>query len=233
VTPFELHFGCSFFAHKQRYPAAGQRFATVMSGVTGYNRGDEAAEVWDWASMCGTVVDIAGSLGYIAIAIAKRAKALKFIVEDLPDLTERANAHIKASGVSERVSFLGHDMFTPQPGAAKGATAYFLSRILHDWADDKCREILKHIVAVMEPSSSILLFERVLPEPGQMLEIEEADLRSHDLAMFSLLGAKERSVKDFEILMTSVDPSLGLRKVIYPLSGREHTIIEFRLNSKN
>jgi hypothetical protein len=233
MTPFELNFGCSFFAHKQKYPAARQRFATVVSGVTGYNRGDEAAEAWDWGSTRGTVVDVAGSLGYIAIAIAKRAHALTFIVEDLPDLTDRANAHIKASGVAERVSFLGHDMFTPQPDAAKGARAYFLSHILHDWADDKCQEILKHIVAVMEPSSSILLFERVLPEPGQMLEFEEADIRAHDLSMFSLLGAKERSVKDFEVLMKSVDPRLILGKVVYPSSGREQGLIEFRLNSKN
>lgn len=167
----------------------------------------------------------------MSISIAETTKNLKFIVEDLPELTEQANAHIASSNMSSQVSFLGHDFFKPQPEAVRHATVYFLSNVLHDWPTDKCQLIMKNIVDVMRPGNSIILLEQVLPKPGQLLEFQEAAIRAQDLGMFGFLTARERSVADFETLMKTVDPRLKLFSVIGPPKMKRNSLIEFRLEA--
>src|ERR1700753_3692194 len=110
----------------------------------------------------------------MSVAIVKRAPGLKVIVEDLVQLKEQADRYIATEGQSSSITFIDHDFFLPQPESARGATAYFLSFIIHDWPDEQCRVIVKHIVEVMTPNSIILIYETLLPEQGELLEYEES-----------------------------------------------------------
>lgn len=75
------------------------------------------------------------------------------ILQELPEVIEAA----KKIGVGKdsRIELQMHDFFKPQP--VKGARAYFLRSILHDWPDEHCQTILVHLKDAMEPNYSRIL----------------------------------------------------------------------------
>lgn len=67
-------------------------------------------------------------------------------------------------GESKRIELQVHDFFTPQP--IKGARAYFMRSVLHDWPDEQCRKILGHLKDAMDPGySKILISDCVSASP--------------------------------------------------------------------
>ncbi|KAJ5205126.1 hypothetical protein N7472_001574 [Penicillium cf. griseofulvum] len=85
------------------------------------------------------------------------------------------------------IEIVPHDFFLEQP--IKGARAYYLRSILHNWNDQNCREILSQISEVLDPNySRLLIHENVLPS-----------IRAHwgvtamDIMMMANVGAEERT----------------------------------------
>lgn len=66
-------------------------------------------------------------------------------------VAEGAGVGAGGSGIELQV----HDFFTPQP--IRGARAYFMRSVLHDWPDEQCRTILEHLRDAMEPDYSRIL----------------------------------------------------------------------------
>jgi hypothetical protein len=145
----------------------------------------------------------------------------------MKNLQDEADAYVASDGMTSQVSFIGHDFFEPQPDQAKGASAYILSHVLHDWPDSDCYRIMKQVVEAMGPKSKIILCESLLPEPGQLPEYQEALVRAQDLGMFSFLKAKERSVADLEAILKSVDSRLKVSKVVGPPTMKKNSLVEF------
>lgn len=168
-----------------------------------------------------------GGIGNIATSIALKYPSLTLIVEDIPAVTAQAEKHITSLNLSSRVSFIPHDFFTPQPPAAHEAGAYFLSHVLHDWPGDKCKDILRHVISAMAPTSKVVLCESCIPDPGSVTELQEAMIRAQDLGMFCFLGARERSVGDFERLVASVNEKLRLEKAVPPVGGGRNSFLVF------
>ncbi|KAF2672645.1 S-adenosyl-L-methionine-dependent methyltransferase [Microthyrium microscopicum] len=231
VAPFDLAFGMPFFEHKKKNPAKSAVFAKVMAGTKKQNRGQEVVDVFDWDRFTGLLVDVGGSVGHLDAALAKQNPQLNFLTEDLPQLKEQAESYIQADGLSSQISFIAHDFFTPQPEQAKGANVYLLSHVIHDWPDQKCEEILRHVVKSMAPDSSLILVEALLPEPGQLDDYSEAIIRAHDMGMFNYLKAKQRSAKDLEKLMKLVDERLKIVKIVGPPTTRMNSVVEFAFRS--
>ena len=72
--------------------------------------------------------------------------------------------------------------------------------VMHDWPDDKCREILRQIIPAMRPGySKILLNEIVLPDRNC-----PADFAAADINMMSVLSGLERSRSHWIELVESV-----------------------------
>lgn len=78
-----------------------------------------------------------------------------------------------------------------------GAKAYYLRRILHDYSDAKCLEILSHIVAAAAPDTRILISEAV--DPGTSTEAD-LPMICADFAMLNI-GGKERTEAQFRTLL--------------------------------
>lgn len=94
-----------------------------------------------------------------------------------------------------RIEATAHDFFQPQP--IKGARAYYLRSVLHDWPDHKALEILAQLRAAMTPGySRILLNEYVAKN-------EHPDWRplSLDMLMMTQVCAHERSEREWEQLL--------------------------------
>lgn len=66
-------------------------------------------------------------------------------------VAEGAGVGAGGSGIELQV----HDFFTPQP--VRGARAYFMRSVLHDWPEELCRTILGHLRDAMEPGYSRIL----------------------------------------------------------------------------
>lgn len=94
---------------------------------------------------------------------------------------------------------------TNQPST--GAKAYFLRRVIHDYSDEKCAEILKHLAAAAEPDSRILIAEMILAEKSTAADLTGATI---DIIVMSL-GGKERTEAGYRSILK--DAGLELVKI--------------------
>ena len=106
------------------------------------------------------------------------------------------------SGLDARIEVMSHDFFEPQP--VKGARAYYLRNILHDWPDERCRVILRQLKDAMKHRySKILLDENVIADHGPNWQHT-----SLDFYMMALAAAQERTESQWRELIGSVGLSV-------------------------
>lgn len=108
-------------------------------------------------------LDIGGSYGRFAIAIAQHCPGVHCIVQDRPDTVAEARARLPAE-LKYQVEFMEHDFFNEQ--AIKGADVYFLRWIFHDWPDKYCIELLRSLVHALKNGARIIVSEMVVPSLG-------------------------------------------------------------------
>ncbi|KAJ9637442.1 hypothetical protein H2204_004866 [Knufia peltigerae] len=138
-----------------------------------------------------TIVDVGGGMGHVLELILQRNPGLpgRFVVQDVEEIVSLADPNEKAFEV------MAHDFFTPQP--IKGARFYYTRHCLHDWTDDQCVTILKHLRDACKPGySRILIHEFVLPATG--CGQREA---LFDVLMMSLCGM-ERDEEQWHDILT-------------------------------
>ena len=90
-----------------------------------------------------------------------------------------------------------HDFFTPQP--VRGAKAYYMHSVLHDWGDEDSLKILTHLKEALKPGySKILINDYVVAN-------QEADwmVTSLDMTMMVMAGSCERTETQWRELVGS------------------------------
>jgi hypothetical protein len=162
------------------------------------------------------LVDVGGGYGQVLEDIQKYVPGLvgKMVLEDLPETVE---AHVPL----ENVEIVPYNFITTEQ-PVKGARAYLLRHILHDWPDHSCRQILLNtITALVEGESRILVVEKILPPLNAPVLSSLLDIR------MMYYGGCERKEKHWRDLFGSV----GLEVVkIWP--GLENdSMMELRLKS--
>lgn len=139
------------------------------------------------------LVDVGGGHGAVLKQILEKHPELdakQCVLQDRPDVIEMA----KASGALPDVTLMPHDFRTEQP--VKGAKAYFMRMILHDYADSVCIDILSRLAKAMVLDSRILVCEMVIPQ-----RVGEADFPAAVLDQCVLtMGGKERTEAGFKSL---------------------------------
>lgn len=83
-----------------------------------------------------------------------------------------------------------------------------MRRVLHDYSDTKCIEILKHLAAAAAPDTVILISEMIMPAT---IGEGELPIVCMDMSMMNM-GGKERSEKQFAELLNAA--GLELTKVM-------------------
>jgi hypothetical protein len=103
------------------------------------------------------------------------------------------------SGVAERCEVMAGDFFHSVPA---GADAYLLKRVLYDWNDDQCRQILRRCRDAMGEDGRVLIIDAVVHEDNQ-----PSLVKGVDLLMLSASDGRERTVPELADILASA----GLR----------------------
>jgi ubiquinone/menaquinone biosynthesis C-methylase UbiE len=163
------------FEFLAQHPDRAKRFAGAMSSTSPASL-EALASYFDWASLPhgSTVVDVGGAQGHVSFHLAKRFPHLRFVVQDMAEVVEGAEAKIPED-LKGRVSYTGHNMFTDQP--VKDANVYLLRYVLHDWPDKYCVKILQHLIPALKKGAKVVIQDHLLPEPGTLSLLKEMQLR--------------------------------------------------------
>ncbi|MCX4559918.1 methyltransferase [Streptomyces phaeochromogenes] len=207
---FEQRFGENHFDHFARDPELAELFDRSMAAGSRMFDPLPAHPVLTAAAAEGaTVVDIAGGNGELLGRILSAHPRLHGVLLERPHTVETARRLLGAAGHTERCAFRAGD-FADVPA---GADVYVLSRVLHDWDDDRCREILRHCARAMTDTADLLVVERVLPADGS------ASLATAwDLHMMCNVGGRERRADHYARLFADAGLTLVDRTPL-PLDG--------------
>jgi 6-hydroxytryprostatin B O-methyltransferase len=153
------------------------------------------------------IIDIGGGNGNTAVEAATRNPDLHFIVQDLEENRVQAEQTIPKE-LQKRVLFQSHDFFTVQRRMFQQPVTFFMKWILHNWPDDRCVEILTHLLPLLVlPGSRLLVQEYVLSDCPHV--------RAMDMTMLPFFnsGARERTLQEFVTLFQQVDGRMKIAKV--------------------
>ena len=163
-------------------------------------------------------------------------------MQDLPvnaDNGRNAATESLPADLLSRVTFQAHDFTHPQP--VRGADAYLLRMILHDWPDGEATKILRNIIAAMDKADSrLLIMDTVLPMSGSVPVSVERIVRVRDLTMAQAFNSKERDLDDWKNLLAATDPRLRLVGLVQPFGSTmsvlevvvDHTVVEKSSDSR-
>jgi hypothetical protein len=141
----------SFYAHMSKDPERVRNFSCAMKNFANApgNALHHLVDNYPWCELgSGTVIDMGGSTGAAAFAIAARYPELQVIVQDLPDTISQAQ---EKPGVNVR--FQAHSFFDDQP--VKGAALYMSRWCLRKHpcrsnkrtkAYDCCRQLVRQVL---------------------------------------------------------------------------------------
>jgi hypothetical protein len=204
---FDRVFGMSNFAYWEHNPQAGAIHDAAFTAMAQFTTAPLVA-AYDFARF-GTVADIGGSEGPLLAAILRANPGVRGVLFDLPHVVARAAPVLEAAGVADRVKVVGGSFFEAVP---KGADAYLLKYIIHDWDDERALAILRQCRAAMAPDATLLLIEHVLPERLETGAAAVATARL-DLTMLLLTPrGRERTESAFRRLLG--EAGFELRRVI-------------------
>ncbi|GAB7188799.1 S-adenosylmethionine-dependent methyltransferases (SAM or AdoMet-MTase) class I [Kitasatospora sp. Ki12] len=139
-----------------------------------------------------TVVDVAGGNGELLGRVLAAHPGLHGILLERPHVVDAARRRLDEAGCGTRCDYRAGD-FADVPA---GADVYLLSRVLHDWDDARCREILRHCARAMPAHADLLIVERLLPDDGSL-----SLATAWDLHMRCNTGGRERRADHYGRLL--------------------------------
>jgi hypothetical protein len=201
--PFQFALGTEahYFDFLGSNPYYGQAFDTVMS-MSFRRRGRDWFEFFPVAERLSLpnddetlLVDIGGGQGEDLMKFHSRFPALpgQLILQDLPSVIEGAresNKDLLSAGIQTQE----YDFFKAQP--VRGARAYFMRTVLHDWPDKQAVLILGRVREAMASDSVLLISESLLPDSGALLPSVISDMQ-----MMGSFASRERTEDQWRTLL--------------------------------
>lgn len=143
-----------------------------------------------------TLVDVGGGYGALVVSVLAAHPAMRGVLFDLPHVVAEGRSRLAAAGLAARCAAIGGSFFDAVP---EGGDAYALKFILHDWDDERCREILTHCRRVMPVHGRLLIVEAII-RPGNAPDYG----KYMDLTMLVMTeGGRERTESEYRALLTA------------------------------
>ena len=139
------------------------------------------------------IADIGGGHGSFLAAILESSPKSKGILFDQEQVVANAEVSLTNGHLKNRCVITGGNFFNTIP---KGADAYVMKHIIHDWEESKCIQILNNIREQISNNAKLILVETVITAPNishfsKMLDLE----------MLVNVGGLERTEKQYEDLL--------------------------------
>jgi hypothetical protein len=164
------------------------------------------------------MVDVGGGHGKILSEILKMNPYMRGVLFDMPHAFEGGQKTIAENGLADRCEVVSGDFFVSVPA---GADVYLLSRVIHDWDDEKTVAILKVIRRAIAPDGRLTLLETMLqPSESTLYPVLS------DLNMLLLTGGCERTEAEYRVLYHAA--GFELTKTVATKSPTGTTVIEGR-----
>ncbi len=189
---FSLLYGEKYFDHLSKNPELQLAFDQHMRSVSQEENQilAKTLPLKDFAQ----VMDVGGGEGGLLAAILAKHPSMHAILFDLPETVDAANAALQKK-FPGRITCLKGSFFEPIHAACD---AVILKRVLHDWNDEQCVEILRQVKRTLPANGKLLIIEAVLK--GR----EDSPLiRLFDLFLLNVFGGKERTLADYQKLLVN------------------------------
>ena len=192
---FEHRFGTNVWEYRRQNEPQGRLFDEAMAALA--NIFDPEIVESDAFARVRQLVDVGGGDGSLLLSLLRHHSSLLGVLFDLPHIIAGAESRVDASGMAPRCEVTGGDFFDSVPAGADG---YLLSRVLHDWDDERARAILNNCRCAMTAGGKLVVIERLLPERFDVsMPAQTAALA--DLAMMVMTGGRERTLDEFRMLL--------------------------------
>ena len=191
-TGFDLVYGMNTFDWFAKNPAAARLFDDFQGDLTRRSAA-AVASAYDFSS-ARVIADIGGGNGTLLAAILERYPNARSILFDLPHVVEAAKKTLPVA-IARRCELVGGDFFKAVP---RGADAYLVKYILHDWDDEKSRAILGTIRDAMTASAKLLVVEDLVCGPNVACEAKLGDVN-----MLARTGGRNRTEQEYRDLLES------------------------------
>ncbi len=189
-TAFDHVYGMGHFDYLARHPEANATFHRTMTSSLGDLEDPlEGCDLRDGH----VLVDIGGGRGALLAAVLRRRPTLRGILFDVPNAVTDAPAFLDSWGVRDRCEIRTGSAFDSVP---VGGDVYMMSRILHDWPDEKALQLLRNCRRAIRDEGILIVREGVLSEGP--LPPARARL---DLIMMAVTGGRERTEAEWRELL--------------------------------
>jgi acetylserotonin N-methyltransferase len=143
------------------------------------------------------LVDLGGATGHLTIAATLQYPALEAVVFDLPSVLEVTREElVRWPSVSSRIELCSGDFFRDD---IPEADLIAVSRILHDWSDEKVHELLDRIYRALPAGGSVLIAEKLLADD----KIGPVSANMQSLNMLVCTEGRERTLTEYRDLLTA------------------------------
>ncbi|XP_011045485.1 PREDICTED: (R,S)-reticuline 7-O-methyltransferase-like [Populus euphratica] len=190
-TAFSKAHGCEVWDLASRNPEVNRIFNEAMACTSKIVMREILSQYKDGFNNIRSLVDVAGGIGGHVAEIVRAYPHIEGINLDLPHVVATAPKY-------EGVSHVAGNMFDAIPNA----DAIFIKRILHDWTDESCVEILRNCKrAIPEKTGKLIIADIVLQTDDHCDQLDDIRM-AMDLAMFAVTtGGKERTEQEWKKLL--------------------------------
>ncbi|TKS67358.1 Acetylserotonin O-methyltransferase [Collichthys lucidus] len=154
------------------------------------------------------ICDLGGCSGALAKQCTSAYPECTVTIFDLPKVVCTSREHF-VTEADQRISFHKGDFFKdPLPEG----DLYILARILHDWTDERCVELLSKIYKACKPGGAVLLVEALLYEDGS----GPLTVQLYSLNMLVQTEGRERTAAQYTTLLAAA----GFSNIQHRLTGK-------------
>jgi hypothetical protein len=198
----------------QRDPERSELFNATMTAFSTLHL-TGVLDAYDFSAI-NKLVDVGGGHGKNLAEILKRHPKMRGVLFDMPHAFEGGKETMAKAGLNERCDVVSGDFFRSVPVGAEG---YLLSRVIHDWHDEKAIAILKVVRSAIAPDGRLILLETML-RPGQRSLYPVLS----DLNMMLRTGGCERTEEEYRAIYRAA--GFELTRTVETISPTGATVVE-------
>jgi hypothetical protein len=122
------------------------------------------------------LLDLGGGSGAFDIELCRRYPHLHATIFDLPVALDTASVKVRQAGLSDRVQTMSGDFFA-DAALPRAHDVILLSMILHDWSEEKGRELLRKCYAALPAGGTLIICELLVndeksgPVPAALMSL--------------------------------------------------------------